>query len=227
VCSDAGVGPLRVDRQCGNYYLTSVANANPLTIYAHGHVGLYIDGDVSGSAPLAFAVEPTATLDILVTGTINTSQQLTIGSTDYPALCRLYVGGTANLAFSQNANIGCNIYAANSQLVDWSATCAIYGSVFAGNFKASHDTFIHYDQGVLRAGTECPPPGGSGSDGGTAPPDAGSPTCGSCRDCNNQACVNGTCGACTTRWRLLCSSPVSLRGMQPRNPALTPHLARR
>lgn len=201
VGDDAGVGPLRIDLPCGNYYLTSVRNANPLTIYAHGHVGLYIDGDVGGSAPLAFTLDPTATLDIFVSGTINTSQMLTIGSPNYPSLCRLYVGGTATLAFSQNANVACNFYAANSQLVDWSATSAIYGSVFAGDFKASHNTFIHYDDSVLRAGTECPlspggPDAGEGSlDAGGSP---GGPTCNSCRDCNNQACVNGTCGACSS-----------------------------
>ena len=30
------------------------------------------------------------------------------------------------------------------------------------------------------------------------PPDAGTPQCGSCTDCANQACVNGTCGSCTS-----------------------------
>jgi hypothetical protein len=207
VASDAGAGPLRIDLPCGNYYFAGIRNANPLTIYAHGHVGLYIEGDLGGSAPLAFGVDPTGTLDIFVSGTINTSQLLTIGSPNYPALCRLYVGGTAKLTFSQNVNIGCNIYAADSQLVDWSATSAIYGSIFAGNFKASHDTFIHYDRGVLGASIECPPPGGpggggdggtgtGGTDGGGGSP--GSPPCGSCRDCNNQACTNGVCGSCSS-----------------------------
>jgi Stigma-specific protein, Stig1 len=195
VSADAGVGSLRIDLPCGNYYFANVRTSNPVTIFAHGHVGIYIDGDVTGAAPLAFQLDPTATLDIFITGTIDTSQLLTIGSPNYPALCRLYVGGTAKLAFSQNVNIGCNIYAADSQLVDWSATSAIYGSIFAGNFKASHDTFIHFDRGVLGAGTECPPPGGgSGSDGGSATD--GGPHCGSCRDCGNQACVGGTCASC-------------------------------
>jgi hypothetical protein len=204
VSADAGVGSLRIDLPCGNYYFANVRTSNPVTIFAHGHVGLYIDGDVTGAAPLAFGLDPIATLDIFVSGTINTSQLLTIGSPNYPALCRLYVGGTAKLAFSQNVNIGCNIYAANSQLVDWSATSDIYGSIFAGNFKASHNTVIHYDEGVLSAGTECPPPGGgSGPDAGGGQsgdggggPGGGTP-CGSCRDCGNQACIGGTCGACT------------------------------
>ena len=110
------------------------------------------------------------------------------------------------MPFSQNANIGCNICAANSTLVDWSATSAIYGSVFAGNFKASHDTdtVIHYDLGILSAGNECTPTG-SGSDAGPTPG-----MCGSCRDCTNQACVNGMCGTCTSNGQ--CYAPLTCQG---------------
>jgi hypothetical protein len=188
----AGGGPLRIDLPCGNYYFTSISTSNPLTIFAHGHTAIYVDGDVTAGAPLAFQLDPTATLDIFISGTITTSQLLTIGSPNYPALCRAYVGGTATLAFSQSANIGCNLYAAESTLVDWSATSAIYGSIFAGDFKASHNTTIHYDLGILSAGTAC---GGGGGlpDGGSGPPG-----CSSCRDCGNQACNNGQCGPCTT-----------------------------
>ncbi len=70
--ADAGAGSLRIDLPCGNYYFSNVDTSNPTTIYAHGHVGLYIDGDVTGSSPLAFALDPTATLDIFVSGTIPT-----------------------------------------------------------------------------------------------------------------------------------------------------------
>jgi hypothetical protein len=208
----SGGGPLRIDLPCGNYYLSGIKTSNPLTIFAHGHTAIYIAGDVVAGSPLAFQLDPTATLDIFVSGTITTSQLLTIGSPNYPALCRLYVGGTAKLSFSQNANIGCNIYAADSALVDWSATSAIYGSIFAGSFKASHDTVIHFDLGVLSAGSECPPPnggvprggdagGGSGGGGDSGAPGndggiGGPPVCSSCRDCANQACIQGACGSC-------------------------------
>jgi hypothetical protein len=184
----AGGGPLHIDLPCGNYYFTGISTSNPLTIFAHGHTAIYIDGDVTAGAPLAFQLDPTATLDIFISGTITTSQLLTIGSPNYPALCRAYVGGTAKLSFSQSANIGCNLYAAESALVDWSATSAVYGSIFAGDFKASHDTTIHYDLGILSAGNEC-----GGGDGGSGPPG-----CSSCRDCGNQACNSGQCGPCTT-----------------------------
>ena len=178
---------MRIDLPCGNYYLTGVNASNALTIWAHGHTAIYIDGDVVSGAPLTFGVDPTGTLDIFIAGTINTSQTLTIGSPNYPALVRTYIGGAAPLSFSQNVNIGSEIYAANSTLLAWSASSAIYGAVFAGNFKASHDTIIHYDQAVLQAGQQCGQPG---LDGGTP--------CTSCRQCGNQACIAGSCGPCTT-----------------------------
>jgi hypothetical protein len=196
--------PLRLDLPCGNYYLTTILTSKPLTIAAHGRTALYIDGDVTPSAPLAFVLDPTAELDIFIAGTIKSSQTLVIGSPNYPALTRTYVGGTAKLSFSQDARIGGEFYAANSQLVDWSAHEAIYGAVFAGNFKSSQVTTIHYDRGVLQAGSSCPPPG-SGPDGGTGTPDgstvpdaSGGGGCGTCDDCGNQACVSGACGPCTS-----------------------------
>jgi hypothetical protein len=91
----AGGGPLRIDLPCGSYYLSGIMTSNPLTVFAHGHTAIYIAGDVVAASPLAFQLDPTATLDIFISGTIKTSQLLTIGSPNYPALCRLYVGGTS------------------------------------------------------------------------------------------------------------------------------------
>jgi hypothetical protein len=50
------------------------------------------------------------------------------------------------------------------------------------------DVTIHYDTQVVSAGQGCP----------TAPTnDMGTVGCGSCTDCNNQACINGVCSMCT------------------------------
>jgi hypothetical protein len=194
--------PLRLDLPCGNYYLTKIVTATPLTIAAHGHTALYIDGIVDPSAPLAFVLDPTAEFDVFIAGTISSSQTLVIGSPNYPALSRTYVGGSDKLTFSQDVRIGGEFYAANSQLVDWSAKNEIYGSVFAGNFKSSNNTTIHYDRGVLQGGNSCPPPPSTppmtdaGGGDSSAPDSGGGPGCGSCKDCGNQACINGACGAC-------------------------------
>jgi hypothetical protein len=179
-------GAPRLDLPCGNYYLTAVSQSDPLTIAAHGRTALYIDGDVQSSSALTFAVDPGAELDLFIAGTIDVSDALTIGSPNYPAASRTYVASANGVHFSAGSRIGGNVYAAYG-LVTWSAGSDLYGAVYAGDFTASAATVIHYDRGVLVAGGACISP---------PPPDGGVPQCVSCKDCGNQACVAGACGAC-------------------------------
>jgi hypothetical protein len=201
-------GPSRLDLPCGSYYLSSVKPSVPVTIWAHGQTALYIGGDVAPMDNLAFGVDPTGAFDIFIEGTLSTQSALTIGSPNYPALTRTYIGSTAGVSFTDMANIAGNIYAAYGP-VDWSAGTEAYGSVFAGDFSGSAYVKIHYDTAVLQQGNSCPPVGvvpPPGGDGGTTSSGSGSSSgsssggggCGSCRDCNNQACINGVCGSCRT-----------------------------
>jgi hypothetical protein len=196
--------PSRLDLPCGSYYLSSIRPSVAVTIWAHGQTALYIGQDVNPSDAIAFGVDPNGAFDIFIAGKLDTSAKLTIGSPNYPALTRTYVGSTTGVTFSSDANIAGNIYAAFG-LVTWSAGTDAYGSVFAGDFTASAATRIHYDTAVLNAGGSCPPPNGGGpgpgdgggsSSGGTS--DGGGSGCGSCRDCLNQACINGQCSSCRT-----------------------------
>jgi hypothetical protein len=187
--------PTRLDLPCGNYYLSEIHPSVGVTIWAHGRTALYIGKDVTSSAPIAFGVDPNGELDVFIAGRLSTSSKLTIGSPNYPALTRTYVGSDNGLALSATASIGGNLYAAYGP-VSWSANTAAYGSIFAGDFHASAPTLIHYDRAVLQAGVACPAPGGG-------PTPAG---CSSCRDCGNQACTGGKCGACTTSAE--CCSPL-------------------
>jgi hypothetical protein len=218
-------GPSRLDLPCGSYYLTSVRPGVPVTIWAHGQTALYIGQDVAPMDELAFGVDPNGAFDVFIAGTLSTQSKLTIGSPNYPALMRTYIGSTSGVSFSSEAIISGNIYAAFGP-VDWSAGTDAFGSVFAGNFTASAAARIHYDAAVLNSGSTCPPPGGNpppdggtsgssgSSSGGSSSGSSGSSSggtgctaaCCSCRDCLNQACVNGQCGSCTTTAE--CCSPL-------------------
>jgi hypothetical protein len=129
-------------------------------------------------------VDPTGSLDVFVAGTISDSNHLAFGNPNYPALERIYVGTPLGIPFTGDVKLAANLYAAASNLVSWSSTNEIYGSVIAGKFISSQPTKIHFDRGVLGSGGSCS--------------DAGIPGCGSCKDCGNQACVQGQCGACTS-----------------------------
>ena len=184
----SGAGsPQRLDLPCGNYYFSEVKPGHQLTIAAHGHTAIYIAGDITASNPLTITVDAGESLDVFVAGTINTSQTLTLGSPNWPALMRVYVGGSTKLAFSQVTRIAANFYAAYAY-VQWSAPVEVYGAVYANFFDSSQVTKIHYDRATLLDGQECA---------SATPPDAGGPQCGSCSDCGNQACVNGACGKCS------------------------------
>jgi hypothetical protein len=178
---------LRLDLPCGKFYFTKIETSLDTTIHVHGRTALYVAGDVAASSSLAFVLDAGAELDLFVAGTLKVSDTFVFGSPNYPALSRAYIGGSAKIALSDDVRLAGQLYAANSEQLVWSAKNDIYGSVFAGNFRSSDVTQIHYDRGVLKAGEDCPP-GGEGGAGGTE--------CGSCEDCHNQACKNGKCGEC-------------------------------
>ena len=197
--------PVRLDLPCGSYYLTSIDNGgDPVTIVAHGHTALFVDGNVT-AGPITFTLDPTATFDIALTGVLTpwSGADVNLGSPNYPALCRLYEGGSMPTRLT-GGNLAGDLYGGSSA-VQASSKLTFYGSLFAGSFYNSSETYIHYDRANLQAGATCPPPGGSGTpdagaDGGAGGNDAGIPptTCGTCKDCGNQACINGTCGMCTS-----------------------------
>jgi RHS repeat-associated protein len=144
----------QIDLPSGNYYLSRInSGGGPLTIFAHGHTALYIDGDVTSRSPLTFELDPAATLDLFIAGNINTYARFTLGSTANPAHCRAYVAGSA-LELSAATTIGCNLYAPTASF-DTSASGDVYGSLFVGNFKASANATVHYDESVLTAGGGC------------------------------------------------------------------------
>jgi hypothetical protein len=107
----------------------------------------------------------------------------------------MYIGSPAGATFSAGWQIGGEMWVGYGP-VDFSASFTMYGSLFANGFSASDVANIHYDRAVVTGGL-CPPPGSSSSSsGGTT--SSGGTGCNSCKDCGDQACVNGSCGPCTS-----------------------------
>jgi hypothetical protein len=200
-------GDIHLDLPCGRYYLTSISSGNSVTISAHGNTALFIDGNVSSSSSISFVLDPTAQFDLVLGGTLQASSGLVIGSPNYPALMRTYIASMSTLDLSAAGTIGGNVYAAYGP-VSLSSDYVQYGALFAGDFNASGSARIHYDRATV-GGQLCPPPpppasdggGSSGSSSGSTGSSSGSggppPSCGTCKDCGNQACINGSCGQCS------------------------------
>jgi hypothetical protein len=214
----------RVDLPCGRYYMQGFNNGG--LIVAHGHVALFIDGSASAGTPLTMTVaDATSTFDIWISGTITATSNFYLGNPSYPALTRVYVGGTS-LDVQSQLIIGAEIWAGNAT-VTWESGSDLFGALFAGDFQALSAFRLHHDQGVDYAGSSCPPPAGSGSSsggtttGGTTASSSGGPggaTCGTCKDCGNQACVNGTCSQCSASSQ--CCPPLVCLGGTCSPPAL-------
>jgi len=200
--SDALVTPAvdrRLDLPCGRYYLSSIGNPGSVTIVAHGRTALFIGGDVSVTAPITITLDDNAELDLVIGGSFRATSTVSIGSVSYPALTRVYIASPEGFRSTGTTTLGGNFYAPTGAF-DITTPLEVWGSVFAGSFRSTNTVTVHYDRGVLRAGDTCrnPPPVPAGDAGvaDSGPVDGGAPMCTSCRDCANQACNGGRCGAC-------------------------------
>jgi hypothetical protein len=180
-------GPRRLDLPCGYYHLDAIEGA--VTIAAHGRTALFISGNVEAGSAMAFVVDPGATLDVYVAGTLSASASLRVGSPAYPRNVRFYVGGVdtsfdppRSVDLTSDVDLAGLFYAPNG-VVSSTSSLEMYGSIFAGDFHNTASTTIHYDAAAATLGADCPDPPPSG--------------CTSCRDCGNQACIAGECASCT------------------------------
>lgn len=205
-----------IDLPCGRYYLDELTGAGRVTFNAKGRVALFLGGNISTSKGFAVTLEPGAELDLFIAGNVVSSGTINLGDPAHPANVRVYVGGSGTISLSGGGVFTGNVYAPKAEIV-LAANTEFYGSVFARRVSTSGDVTIHYDTAILKAGKDCPPPGGGGAGGGagsgggagagggtagtggTTAGTGGSPPadgCKSCRDCQNQACNAGVCGAC-------------------------------
>lgn len=181
---------------CGKLYLSQITTTAPLTLQVGAQTVLAVAGDLDLGA--AFTVEltsPTASLDLLVGGTVRSNSAVRIGTAVRPAAVRIYVGGATSLDTSANWEVHGNLYAPTAVL-NTSGGAIMDGAVFVRSLAASAPVSFGYDKRVLAVPDNCAPPRG----------------CNDCRDCRGQACVAGQCGACTDSSQ--CCAPLVCSGGQ-------------
>jgi len=139
----------RLDLPCGSFYLSTIAENQPVVVYVHGRVALYVGGDVASQ--VAFALDPTAELDVFVAGALDINQPVVIGSPSYPSLARLFIAGMVNV--DSTLDVSGYLYAPGSTY-DLNDTTTVYGGVFVGDF-GGRDVFVHYDRALLEPGPSC------------------------------------------------------------------------
>src|SRR5262249_8743561 len=124
---------------------------------------IFIEGSVTSSGDLTMTIaDSTSVLDIFVSGTIVTHSSFKLGSPNYPALTRLYIGSDKELDIQSGLIVEAEIWAGNEKVI-WERNSCLLGSLFAGELQVVSEFKPHHDQGVTRAGDSCPPPPGTGA----------------------------------------------------------------
>jgi hypothetical protein len=192
----ASSSAIRLDLPCGRYYLTGINQPGTnVTIFAHGRTSLFIQGDVIGQT-VSFVLDPTAEFDTFITGTIKIGGQFIVGSPNYPALSRTYIGGTAPVDLGGEAGrTAGNVYMGKSPL-NVSSHLVIYGGFIVASLSNQENIEIHYDRAVLEVPVCAPPP----------------PMCKSCRECANGPCLAGMCAASCTSSTQCCAPLICMNG---------------
>ncbi|MBX3245960.1 MAG: hypothetical protein KF901_02120 [Myxococcales bacterium] len=163
---------------CGRYYLDRIGGGS-VELVVRGRVALFVGGDVALDRTFEVSLERGGELDLFIAGNVVSGGAWTLGDPTSPARLRLYVGGAGTIDLTSGGELAANVYAPRAELVT-PAALEVFGSVFARRVVASGPLALHYDEAVLDVGADCPAPD----------------RCATCRDCGNQACVDGACGLC-------------------------------
>ena len=141
---------------CGTYFLDAIDATAPVTLVVHGRALLAVATSMSLGAGLTVALDPSAELDLLVFGWINTSGG-TFGAPSAPARFRIWTASSDSLTFDDQPTIAAVIHAPNSVATATSGL-TLSGSLFVKTLILSGDSELHYDRAILSAGAECGEP---------------------------------------------------------------------
>ena len=180
-----GVG-VELELDCGRFYLEQIGGVGGITIRILGHTALFVDGDVNALGALNVEMGPEGELDLFVRGNLVTIGAGSFGSSDRPAMSRIYVGGEGDVVLIGAAEFVGNVYAPRSRITAVGAAF-VYGSLFGHRIDMPGALMVHYDRHILDVGEDC----GEDED-----PEM----CDRCdNDCpGNRACVDNVCIDCRT-----------------------------
>lgn len=224
------VGDVELSLPAGRFLFDGVRAAGAVRIAVSGPAAVFIDGDLALAGALEVILDGAdASLDLFILGDLAAAGALDIGSATSPAKVRVYVGGDGDIAIAGSAALGASLFAPAAR-VALAGAFTFDGALVVGSIAQAGTLTVRYDADVLGgAGLGCDDdvpaapdsgsndgstdPGvdpGSDGDGVTDPGDVGGGACDTSADCGNQACIDGSCGACASD--LDCAAPLSCLG---------------
>jgi hypothetical protein len=150
-------GPQTLDLRCGEFYLPEIRTADgaPLELLVHGHVGLFVGGDVHLGSNFTVTLDDGAELDLVVAGNFDTRGRV-FGSPTTPSRTRLWVGSTI-VSLPDEIQFGAAVYAPNAVFSAGSGL-SFSGSLFVGTLHVAGDVRLAYDPRVTEGGQLCGAP---------------------------------------------------------------------
>jgi hypothetical protein len=189
--ADVGLDPLMFENvqaplsetiPCGRFFFTRIGAHAPVNLTVSGRAAIFIGGDFDADDDFFVDVPPGSELDLFIEGNVVASQGFRVGDEANPALARTYIGGNGDVSIQTATSITGNLYAPSAQLVLSDAGTTIFGGAFVQGLATGIGSLsVHFDESVVRQASTCPAPA----------------ACTTCRDCENQACRDGGCGACS------------------------------
>ena len=143
------------DWPCGEFHLSEIRTSPqaPLEFKIHGHVGIFVDGDVRlGNKLEVNLLDPSASLDLVVGGSFVTNGRL-FGSPKTPRRMRLWVG-EVTVSLPDEIQFGGIVYAPRAAFTA-GVGLLFSGSLFVSTLAINGDIGLTYDPGVADEGQIC------------------------------------------------------------------------
>jgi len=150
-------GPKHLQLPCGVFYLSGISNTAAVTITTTGNTALFIDGDIDVSGMLHIHPLPGAQLDIFTLGSIKINGNTVLGSPNYPAATRIYIGGNGPVTFANSLELSGFLYS-DQATVSVNNALDIYGGLSVYKLQTSNTLVVHYDSGAQQLSEYCPAP---------------------------------------------------------------------
>lgn len=150
----AHAGARDLELPTGRYWLAGIGHAGALSIRARGNVQLYVAGDLTLAGEGTISLDPGATLDLFVAGSVDVAGRIALGDEARPEAFRLYVGGrSASLSVAGEGAFRGLVYAPSAD-VSLAGTTTVEGALFAGSLSTAGSLAIGYTP-VTTQGERC------------------------------------------------------------------------
>lgn len=153
------VGVNRLDLGSGSYYFDEFATVGDTQILIDGAVAIHIEGDLQAVGNEVFLLTDGSTLDLFVSGSVQTVGNAELGDPGDPAAFRLYIGGADSVSVGVGrTRFNGAIYAPEATLA-YVGDTEIRGAVFARELAGVGRMTLGYAAPEDGDGQDCPEPG--------------------------------------------------------------------